>query len=128
MGYQFSSIAYHLVWYFFYESDLIHCFFSFLVSSYTQTLVHFFLGKGEGGWKYLFYSTLSTSSSIPFSLPHPTPTPQPPLQVAVKKMDLRRQQRRELLFNEVVIMKEYQHPNIVQTHDSFLAGRWCGLL
>ena len=37
-------------------------------------------------------------------------------------MDLRRQQRRELLFNEVVIMKEYHHPNIVQTHDSFLAG------
>ncbi|KAF2343281.1 Protein kinase domain, partial [Trinorchestia longiramus] len=44
------------------------------------------------------------------------------MQVAVKKMDLRRQQRRELLFNEVVIMKEYQHPNIVRTYDSFLAG------
>lgn len=41
-------------------------------------------------------------------------------QVAVKRMDLRKQQRRELLFNEVVIMRDYHHPNIVQMHDSFL--------
>ena len=40
--------------------------------------------------------------------------------VAVKKMDLRRQQRRELLFNEVVIMRDYQHPHIVQMFDSYL--------
>ncbi|XP_074643970.1 serine/threonine-protein kinase PAK mbt-like [Tubulanus polymorphus] len=43
-------------------------------------------------------------------------------QVAVKKMDLRKQQRRELLFNEVVIMKDYHHPNIVDMYDSFLVG------
>ncbi|XP_046384097.1 serine/threonine-protein kinase PAK mbt isoform X3 [Ischnura elegans] len=43
-------------------------------------------------------------------------------QVAVKKMDLRKQQRRELLFNEVVIMRDYHHPNIVEMHDSFLVG------
>jgi p21-activated kinase 7 len=41
-------------------------------------------------------------------------------QVAVKRMDLRKQQRRELLFNEVVIMRDYHHPNIVEMHDSFL--------
>jgi p21-activated kinase 7 len=41
-------------------------------------------------------------------------------QVAVKRMDLRKQQRRELLFNEVVIMRDYHHPNIVQMHDSYL--------
>ncbi|XP_013411475.1 serine/threonine-protein kinase PAK mbt isoform X2 [Lingula anatina] len=41
-------------------------------------------------------------------------------QVAVKKMDLRKQQRRELLFNEVVIMRDYHHPNIVDMYDSFL--------
>lgn len=40
--------------------------------------------------------------------------------VAVKKMDLRKQQRRELLFNEVVIMKDYHHENIVEMFDSFL--------
>lgn len=43
-------------------------------------------------------------------------------QVAVKKMDLRKQQRRELLFNEVVIMRDYKHPNIVEMYDSFLVG------
>lgn len=43
-------------------------------------------------------------------------------QVAVKKMDLRRQQRRELLFNEVVIMRDYHHPHIVDMYDSFLVG------
>jgi p21-activated kinase 7 len=41
-------------------------------------------------------------------------------QVAVKKMDLRKQQRRELLFNEVVIMRDYHHPNIVEMYDSCL--------
>lgn len=40
--------------------------------------------------------------------------------MAVKKMDLRKQQRRELLFNEVVIMRDYHHPNIVETYSSFL--------
>jgi len=37
-------------------------------------------------------------------------------------MDLRKQQRRELLFNEVVIMRDYHHPNIVDMYDSFLVG------
>ena len=35
-------------------------------------------------------------------------------------MDLKRQQRRELLFNEVVIMRDYKHENIVQMYDSYL--------
>ena len=43
-------------------------------------------------------------------------------QVAVKKMDLKKQQRRELLFNEVVIMRDYPHPHIVEMYDSFLVG------
>ncbi|XP_072931584.1 serine/threonine-protein kinase PAK mbt [Epargyreus clarus] len=42
--------------------------------------------------------------------------------VAVKMMNLRKQQRRELLFNEVVIMRDYPHPNIVQMHASYLVG------
>lgn len=42
--------------------------------------------------------------------------------VAVKQMDLKKQQRRELLFNEVCIMRDYHHPNIVNMYDSFLVG------
>uniref|UniRef100_UPI0037E7436E serine/threonine-protein kinase PAK 6b isoform X1 n=2 Tax=Semicossyphus pulcher TaxID=241346 RepID=UPI0037E7436E len=41
-------------------------------------------------------------------------------QVAVKMMDLRKQQRRELLFNEVVIMRDYQHLNVVEMFRSAL--------
>ncbi|NWX08218.1 PAK4 kinase, partial [Caloenas nicobarica] len=40
----------------------------------------------------------------------------------VKKMDLRKQQRRELLFNEVVIMRDYQHENVVEMYNSYLVG------
>ncbi|XP_066490896.1 serine/threonine-protein kinase PAK 6 isoform X1 [Tiliqua scincoides] len=43
-------------------------------------------------------------------------------QVAVKMMDLRKQQRRELLFNEVVIMRDYQHDNVVEMYKSYLVG------
>uniref|UniRef100_A0A8C4JNS7 non-specific serine/threonine protein kinase n=1 Tax=Dromaius novaehollandiae TaxID=8790 RepID=A0A8C4JNS7_DRONO len=42
--------------------------------------------------------------------------------VAVKKMDLRKQQRRELLFNEVVIMRDYQHENVVEMYNSYLVA------
>ncbi|KAK6044544.1 hypothetical protein COOONC_17951 [Cooperia oncophora] len=42
--------------------------------------------------------------------------------VAVKRMNLRKQQRRELLFNEVSIMRDYQHPNIVRMFSSHLVG------
>ncbi|KAK7134092.1 hypothetical protein R3I94_015824 [Phoxinus phoxinus] len=43
-------------------------------------------------------------------------------QVAVKMMDLRKQQRRELLFNEVVIMRDYSHRNVVEMYKSALVG------
>ncbi|RNA03882.1 serine threonine- kinase PAK mbt [Brachionus plicatilis] len=40
--------------------------------------------------------------------------------VAIKKMNLHKQQRRELLFNEVVIMRDYKHKNVVDMYGSFL--------
>ena len=40
--------------------------------------------------------------------------------VAVKQMSLRRQQRRELTFNEVVMMREFRHPSIVSLLDCHL--------
>lgn len=42
--------------------------------------------------------------------------------VAVKQMDVRKQQRRELLFNELIVMKDFPHPNIVMMFDSFLVA------
>ncbi|NWV71660.1 STE20 kinase, partial [Malurus elegans] len=41
-------------------------------------------------------------------------------QVALKKMPLRKRSRKELIVNEIQIMKENRHPNIVNYIDSYL--------
>ncbi|CAI9553063.1 unnamed protein product [Staurois parvus] len=65
-----------------------------------------FIKIGEGSTGIVCIATIRSSGKL----------------VAVKKMDLRKQQRRELLFNEVVIMRDYQHENVVEMYNSYLVG------
>ncbi|KAH8289220.1 hypothetical protein KR054_001981 [Drosophila jambulina] len=92
-----------------------------------ENLDHFNkIGEGSTG-TVCIATDKSTGNVVHWNLesrsnPHCALKPFTGRQVAVKKMDLRKQQRRELLFNEVVIMRDYHHPNIVETYSSFLVN------
>ncbi|CAK9297137.1 unnamed protein product [Gordionus sp. m RMFG-2023] len=88
------------------------------------------IGEGSTGTVYLAIEKSSISSNS-FHSNHNSATEKfkssNPMDrynrsVAVKKMDLRKQQRRELLFNEVAIMRDYPHPCIVEMYGSYLVG------
>ena len=42
--------------------------------------------------------------------------------VAIKKMDLRKQQRRELILNELVTMRDLKHPHLIELLATYLVG------
>ncbi|XP_055519619.1 serine/threonine-protein kinase PAK 4 [Leucoraja erinacea] len=69
-----------------------------------RTYLDNFIKIGEGSTGIVCIATVKSSGKL----------------VAVKKMDLRKQQRRELLFNEVVIMRDYHHENVVEMYNSYL--------
>ena len=75
------------------------------------------IGQGASGSVYVARVKESATSSIAREIYR---THGPKGQVAIKQMDLRNQPRKELIVNEIIVMKESKHPNIVNFLDSFL--------
>ncbi|KAJ3024479.1 UNVERIFIED_CONTAM: Protein kinase [Siphonaria sp. JEL0065] len=64
------------------------------------------VGEGASGKVYLSRNVFDSDAPV----------------VAVKQMILSKQPRKDLLLNEILIMKESSHPNIVKYIDSYLTG------
>ena len=74
-------------------------------------------GDPNSSYKKLKRVGQGASGSVYVAISHATNT-----KVAIKQMDLANQPRKELIVNEILVMKESQHPNIVNYLDSFLVG------
>ncbi|OXV10558.1 hypothetical protein Egran_01682 [Elaphomyces granulatus] len=75
------------------------------------------IGQGASGSVYVARVKENASSPVARELYR---TYGPRGQVAIKQMDLRSQPRKELIVNEIIVMKDSQHANIVNFLDSFL--------
>jgi serine/threonine-protein kinase CLA4 len=75
------------------------------------------IGQGASGSVYVARVKESATSAIAREIYR---THGPKGQVAIKQMDLRHQPRKELIVNEIIVMKDSKHPNIVNFLDSFL--------
>jgi protein-serine/threonine kinase len=75
------------------------------------------IGQGASGSVYVARVKEGATSSVAHELYR---TYGPRCQVAIKQMDLRSQPRKELIVNEIIVMKDSQHANIVNFLDSFL--------
>lgn len=74
---------------------------------------------GDPGQKYSDFELIGEGSTGKVYLSTDRDTGR---RVAIKKMDITKQQRRELLINEVATMKYYKHPNIVKMYNSYLVN------
>ena len=75
------------------------------------------IGQGASGSVYVARVKESATSGVAREIYR---THGPRGQVAIKQMDLRNQPRKELIVNEIIVMKDSKHPNIVNFLDSFL--------
>ncbi|KAF3085355.1 Protein kinase [Orbilia oligospora] len=77
------------------------------------------VGQGASGSVYVAKINTNAASEAARQYAHDQPNGK---RVAIKQMDLAHQPRKELIVNEILVMKESQHPNIVNFLDAFLKG------
>ncbi len=75
------------------------------------------IGQGASGSVYVARIKENPPSAVARSV---LKAQGPRAQVAIKQMDLRNQPRKELIVNEIIVMKDSKHPNIVNFLDAFL--------
>lgn len=75
------------------------------------------IGQGASGSVYVARIRENAPSAVARSIVRENG---PRAQVAIKQMDLRNQPRKELIVNEIIVMKDSKHPNIVNFLDAFL--------
>lgn len=71
---------------------------------YNFTLTYISTYKGASG---TVYTAIESSTGM---------------EVAIKRMNLSQQPKKELIINEILVMRENKHPNVVNYLDSYLVG------
>jgi len=68
-------------------------------------------------WSVLSVFTNSASGTVYTAIETSTG-----MEVAIKQMNLSQQPKKELIINEILVMRENKHPNVVNYLDSYLVG------
>ncbi|XP_076357624.1 serine/threonine-protein kinase Pak-like [Tachypleus tridentatus] len=84
-----------------------------------MTMLRSIVSEGDPNEKYTKMKQISQGGSGTVYTAIATDTG---LEVAVKKINITKQPRKDFIITELLIMKKYKHPNIVNYLDSFLDG------
>lgn len=82
------------------------------------------IGQGASGSVYVAKVKENATSAVARSV---LESQGPRAQVAIKQMDLAHQPRKELIVNEIMVMKDSKHKNIVNFLDAFLRNNYSEL-
>ncbi|XP_076329960.1 serine/threonine-protein kinase Pak-like [Tachypleus tridentatus] len=85
----------------------------------VMTVLRSIVSEGDPNEKYTNMKQISQGGS---GTVYTAVTTETGLEVAVKKINVMKQLRKDLIITELSLMKKYKHPNIVSYLDSFLDG------